>query len=474
MIKFLAYQFNAFIRLLPNALTDPFPPSLMGKPFLEKAKQNPFEIKVNRTNQAVCAKHCGNCPSNPFTHGGLYCLSGKSKKEVDENGCNCFDCELFEQCGGGKGYFCKFGSASEMNQIGTDQFSSKDPSLSNSFENSYDSSFIHSLLKNQEFKKPKSPETPASTNKQNTKTVKVTYEQENITIDADPSLTLLENSLNNKINHTHACGGRAKCSTCRVLVISDAISFNPRNEEEQKISNRKLFTTNIRLACQIKPQTDSTIRRLVIDEKQIEEAVGEGSLFSSSLSLDKDVTVLFCDLRSFTNFSENSLPYDIVYILNEYFQTICEPIDKYNGYVDKYMGDGLMAVFGITQSQKSHQYNAMSAAFEMLQALKAFNLDLQKKNNHQFKMGIGIHSGEVVLATVGFKKKRQFTAIGDVVNTASRIEGATKEFNTPILVSDTIYQQLKSDLFWGKQLKTELKGKSDFLKLYEPLSFKVK
>ena len=157
-----------------------------------------------------------------------------------------------------------------MNQIGTDQFSSKDPSLSNSFENSYDSIFIHSLLKNQEFKKSKSLDTatPAPTSKQNGKTVKVTYEQENITIDADPSLTLLENSLNNKINHTHACGGRAKCSTCRVLVTSDAISFNPRNEEEQKISNRKLFTTNIRLACQIKPQTDSTIRRLVIDENK--------------------------------------------------------------------------------------------------------------------------------------------------------------------------------------------------------------
>lgn len=470
VIKKTAYFVNAIVRLIPNFLTDPFPPSMMGKVYLKKSRSNPFGIKANRTNQAVCAKYCGDCPSNPFTNGGLYCISGKSEKEVAKMGCNCFECELFDQCGGGQGYFCKYGSAAEVNSISIDSISLADSTSKNTgFGNQYDDEFVKILIKNDELKNTKP--TTTGTDAKDEREVIIQYEGENFTIKGSSNKTILENSLANNIPHTNACGGKAKCSTCRILVTENLDAFGKRNEKEEKMAKQKFFPSNIRLACQSKPQKNVTIRRLVVDEKQTEEAIGEGKLFPGPFGLDETVTVLFSDIRSFTTFSETALPYDIVHILNDYFQAVCEPIDKQMGYVDKYIGDGIMAIFGIGGSDDGGSSAALAAGFEMLENLKSFNEEFQKKYNHQFQIGIGLHSGEAVLAKIGFKKKRQFTAIGDTVNTASRIESSTKKVGTPLLVSETVHENIKDKVVWGKKFVTELKGKKDHLKLYEPLSF---
>jgi len=182
-----------------------------------------------------------------------------------------------------------------------------------------------------------------------------------------------------------------------------------------------------------------------------------------------EATILFSDIRSFTSFSENSLPYDIVHILNRYFDTIGEKIDANNGYIDKYMGDGIMAIFGLDEtSNENPAFQAVKAACDMAEALKKFNTYLQSHFDHEFRIGIGVHTGKVIVGNLGYRKKKEFTAIGDTVNTASRIESLNKETGSSILVSQQTFELVKKDFKWKNKYKSRVKGKTDPVIVYEP------
>ncbi len=466
----------------------------MGKANLRRARTNSAGISTTLTSQAICAKHCGRCPSNPFTHGGLYCTSGKSVNPVTEHGCYCFECELFERCGG-LGYFCKFGSADQMHQnptLGMELSTKLNPiaaapqqktklvhiektlveleQASDSRDDPYHDRFIKSLIHQKEAEVTAMQQDKIAAKSSNKhKLVTIQYPDLARTITVPYGKSLLEISLAHNIPHTHICGGRAKCSTCRVLVLSGTGHLSRRNTAEELIAVRKQFPPRVRLACQTIPNGSVTIRQLIKDPQTIEEAVTEKQTNAKFFGVDTHVAVLFSDIRSFTTFSETNLTYDVVQILNDYFATITKPIDKYGGYVDKYMGDGIMAVFGMEQRAYPPEQAALEAGLEILDELKVFNEVLQKKYQHQFRIGIGIDAGEVVMAKIGFEQKAQFTAIGDVVNTSSRIESETKVHGIPMLVSHNIYKVVKNNFNWGKQLSAQLKGKLSVTTFYEPL-----
>ena len=285
----------------------------------------------------------------------------------------------------------------------------------------------------------------------------IKFEQDK-TIPIVPNKTILELALANEIPMAHVCGGNARCSTCRIILIEGECP--PRNEREARLAEKLGWASHIRLSCQVKPEESLVARRVVKDK------IDQKLLHKSNSATEKNLAILFSDIRSFTTFSERHLPHDIVHILNRYFLEMGTAIHNYQGRIDKYMGDGIMAIFGLDQDDDNAIHPAQlayQAALEMLDRLTGFNQYLQRTYQESFQIGIGIHYGPVVVGNLGHPDQNSFTAIGDTVNVAARVESATKNL-CDILVSHTVYEVLDQD-HWESQTLL-LKGKSEALQLY--------
>jgi adenylate cyclase len=299
----------------------------------------------------------------------------------------------------------------------------------------------------------------------------INYDHEKFVKDAREGQTILEISLENGISHIHACGGRAKCSTCRVIVLEGLSHLGPRTNEEMKLAEIKGLEENIRLACQTKVYGDISVRRLVIDNEDIEEAVHE---VGETTGREEKLCILFSDIRGYTSFAEKFLPYDTIHILNRYFKKMGERVLAYNGYIDKYMGDGLMVIFGLNKTKsKNPGLDAVACALDMLKEMKGINQYMKVNFDTELEIGIGIHYGNAIVGKIGHPAKMQFTAIGDTVNFASRIESANKEAGTNILISDDLKELVKERVTLGKTFITQLKGKEGNYILHEVIGLQM-
>ena len=148
--------------------------------------------------------------------------------------------------------------------------------------------------------------------------VQIRYENAK-SVEASTGDTILETSLKNGLEHMHACGGKARCSACRVLVLDGLENLEPRNEMERSLSRRRGLESNVRLACQTKPRGPVHIRRLVLDDADYDAVRGRSV---RTTGREENVAILFSDVRNFTSFSEKNLPYDIIHLLNRYFETM--------------------------------------------------------------------------------------------------------------------------------------------------------
>jgi len=451
-IKIMIFIFKLIPPFLRKRIPAPLP-----KDRMSFAKEH-SNIKANIENLLICADYCGKCPSNDFQGGGFFCVAGKSTVEVTEKGCECFECPLIDQCGPNVGYFCIHG-ISPKDPDSLDPH--KDPYLERFI--SHEPSIIESKIHDEAAYERDAIEINLDF---------ITHDGDH-SVKTDSFKTILESSLEADIPHIHACGGNGKCSTCRVLITEGIENLIPRNEVEQKMADLKGFTNEVRLACQTSGNGDIKLRRVVLDDSDIEEAVNQGRTSIGEVGREVEVAILFSDIRAFTSFSENSLPYDLVHILNRYFNTVGAKIDSNGGFIDKYMGDGIMAIFGLEKGKEDDaSYLAVKAALEMVESLKEFNEYLKDHFDHTFSIGIGIHFGKVVIGNLGFYKKVEFTAIGDTVNTASRIESVNKRSGTSVLISKDVYEQVKDRLVLGKRFEVSVKGKEEPLRVFEPLSLK--
>jgi adenylate cyclase len=295
----------------------------------------------------------------------------------------------------------------------------------------------------------------------------VVYEQEKVVEENEPGRTILTISRDNGIPHTAACGGHARCSTCRVMVLRGGENLSPRGEAEDRLATLKGLCTNVRIACQTHVLGPITVRRLVHDECDIALAEADAP---HSAGNEVSLAVLFSDIRQFTPFVETHLAYDVVHILNRYFHRMGEAVLRHGGYIDKYIGDGLMALFGMDGTDPVGACRqAAVAALAMIDELPHLNDYLSKQFGTTLDFGVGVHFGEVILADVGHPQKRQLTAIGDTVNVASRIESATRSCGARLLVSESLVSRLPGELMLGRSMRTPLKGKSDEQLLYEVL-----
>lgn len=280
------------------------------------------------------------------------------------------------------------------------------------------------------------------------------------------SQTILDVSLSNDIAHMCVCGGRARCSTCRIVVTHGLENCLPRTEDEAKLASQKGFAPELRLACQTRVRGPVRLRRLVHDDADIKAAF---QARSEHVGREVNLAVLFADIRGFTRFSEQTLAYDVVHVLNRYFDGVGSAIDAHGGYIDKYMGDGIMALFGLDAYRDTHPcLDAAMAARQALAGLPGLNAYLQKYLGHEFEIAMGIHFGPTVVGEIGFSERRQFTAIGDTVNAAARLESEAKALGTSVIVSEAVLQHLpdayRED---ARSHALELRGKSGVFQAHD-------
>lgn len=275
--------------------------------------------------------------------------------------------------------------------------------------------------------------------------------------------TLLETSRAGGIPHASVCGGRGRCSTCRVLIIdAEPESLDPPNPLEQRILDRLNMPPNVRLACQVQPKGDITCEPLLPPDVTAKEALTPGQYMHGQ---EMDITVMFADLRGFTKLSESKLPFDVVFLLNQYFQSMGTAIEAAGGRVDKFIGDGIMALFGSGDAAGNSAQQALEAAHKMSQRLEHINERLKNDLEEPLRLGIGIHQGPAIVGTMGHGAATQITAIGDTVNTAARLESLTKEQGVQLLVSSLAEQASQMDLTSHEEVEISVRGRSQSLKV---------
>ncbi|MGB7263626.1 MAG: adenylate/guanylate cyclase domain-containing protein [Albidovulum sp.] len=253
-------------------------------------------------------------------------------------------------------------------------------------------------------------------------------------------LSVLAISRINRIPHASVCGGRARCSTCRIRVIDGLDHLPPVSATELKVLKRIGAPPNVRLACQLQPTADLTISTLLPANA---DAAQGAQADRYHWGIEQDVTVMFCDLRGFTRMSEGRLSFDVVFLLNQFLGRMAEAIEDSGGYVDKFMGDGIMAIFGMDAPVEKGAVQALAAARAMGGVLASLNQSLNEDLPNPLLAGIGIHTGPAILGRIGAGHRTEaaarVTALGETVNMASRLEGMTKELAVQVIVSaDTI------------------------------------
>ena len=183
---------------------------------------------------------------------------------------------------------------------------------------------------------------------------------------------------------------------------------------------------------------------------------------------ERKVTVLFSDIRDFAWISERLSAKEVVALLNDYFEGMVEAIFSYDGTLDKFLGDGLMALFGAPTAHGNDEERAISAAFLMRDKLREFNqMQIKKEDMVAISVGIGISTGQAVVGNIGSKERMQYTAIGDTINTAARIEDLCKEFDADILVDEATYKEAKDVFSAEKMGQVKVKGKDNPVIIYK-------
>ena len=287
-------------------------------------------------------------------------------------------------------------------------------------------------------------------------------------INCPENSNILNATLSAGLNHTHACGGKAKCSTCRVSIMEGIENCNPRNKAEQKITKKLNLPPEVRLACQTNIKGNISIRRMVSDKVDMDIILEQFSEDSKiALGSQQKLTIVFTDIVNYTLLAEKFPPYDIVHILNRYYRIMNVIIQDYNGYISDVAGDGILAVFGKDRKSNNSVLDAINAINEMNKKLQLFNEYLDENFNLQFGIRAGVHYGDVILGPFDTGDMKKLAVIGDNVNYASRIESANKEFNTKLLLSEEAYQKVKKVYPKHNSFESALKGKTGKYRLYE-------
>ena len=280
-------------------------------------------------------------------------------------------------------------------------------------------------------------------------------------------VNLLEAATEAGVAIAHLCGGRAVCSTCRVRIIEGHDALNDRTRAEAAMATRLDFPDEIRLACQTDVKGSVRLWRLILDEIDLDIAsqLGDGR-YVGPVGREVETTVMFVDVAGFTAMSEDLPPYDIVHILNRFFSRAGAAVEAHGGQVDNYMGDGLLALFGI-HGEPSPALGAVKAGLGILEVAASMSKYLDRIYGHPFNIRVGIALGDVIFGLMGGESSARETVIGDVVNTSSRLESANKATGTTMLVTEAVQASTTNVVQYGRRFDLNLPGKDERVVAYE-------
>lgn len=269
--------------------------------------------------------------------------------------------------------------------------------------------------------------------------------------------TLLEISRMSDVPHASVCGGRARCSTCRVGVESGLADLMPPSSAEAMTLASIRAPPHVRLACQIRPREPITVTRLVAPPAS---GAGRKPQTGHPQGIERNLVVLFLDTRGFTMIAERRLPYDVVFILNRLFAEVGEAIERHDGAIDKYLGDGLMAIFGARDGEAAGCRQALRAARDIDLGLDRLNRDIVSEIGRPLMLGMGIDVGPLVVGHIGHAGTAAVTVIGNTVNAASRLEALTKEKSCQLIVATDVLAQAGLDLQAFRREEVAVRGLS--------------
>lgn len=275
--------------------------------------------------------------------------------------------------------------------------------------------------------------------------------------------TLLEALRDQGIAHAAVCGGRGRCTTCRVRILEGLAELAIPNELEATALKRIAAPDGIRLACQIKPQSDMKYAPLLPPDASASDGRRPGGLEGQ----EQAVTAMFVDLRGSTKLGEDKLPYDVLFILNQFFAEMTEALRETNGHYAQFAGDGLLALYGMDKTNPIEGIrDALKGAIAMQKRLSNLNESLSSELSHPLEIGIGLNHGDAIVGLMGPPNAQLMTAIGDTINTAARLENQSKQHNGATIFSkgtiDAVGLKIASDYLHA----AELRGRKGIVEYY--------
>ncbi len=265
--------------------------------------------------------------------------------------------------------------------------------------------------------------------------VRITY-PEGRSVSVPRGSSVLEASRIGQVPHVSLCGGRGRCSTCRVRVVAGAEGLAPPSSQERSTLSRSGATAGVRLACQLRPTHDIAVMPVFAVSRA--GTGGAAVARNGSASHERELAVLFCDLRDFTRRAEHWLPFDTVFMLNRYFEMVGDAVESSGGYLDKFIGDGALALFGLGTTPEAACRAALAAAAGIARGLHAMNAEFTTELGEPLRIAMGLHVGMAVVGDMGYGHAIGLTAVGDGINVASRLEGEAKDRDVEAVVSTDV------------------------------------
>jgi len=264
------------------------------------------------------------------------------------------------------------------------------------------------------------------------------------------------------VPHASVCGGRARCTTCRVRISDGLAALHPPSAMEAQALARIEAPPNVRLACQTRPRQDVSVIPLLPPAADAASARRPGT----ARERERPVVAMFVDLRGSTRIAESRLPYDVVFIMNQFFAEMYEALRATNGYYAQFRGDGLLALYGLESNLPTGCRDAMRGAAEMQRRVEILSQRLSAELTEPLRIGIGAHAGVAIVGTMGPPEAPIYSAIGDNINIAARFEGMTKAYNCGMVVSADTIAQAGLDPKGSPVHRVRVRGRSERVTVY--------
>jgi adenylate cyclase len=270
--------------------------------------------------------------------------------------------------------------------------------------------------------------------------------------------SVLEASRMAGIPHASSCGGRARCTLCRVRVLSDVPLPTPAEAERRVLERLGADSQTVRLACQLRPAHDLCVWPLV------PPAASTAFLHRRQRDVmpqERFAAFMFVDMRDSTRLAAAQLPFDSLFVVSRFLNAVSSAVVQAGGLPNQFLGDAVLAIFGLSSEPSTACRQALGAVPLVAANINELNAALEQQLQVKIRFGIGLHCGRAVMGEIGFREHSTFTAIGDPLNVASRLEQLTKEIGCEAIVSEQVFQHAGVSAAGLPQLAARLRGRDD-------------